>query len=190
MPYRCRSTMIPIPPPRLWTRLLLCGVISPHPAILLAHRSRLATGAHTMEDRTGAFLQVTLFFHAIWHLMPFGSERGLPLTVKNLRIAPGGASLDAAVHHLRSFEGYSPGHGGGIIIRSGLPAPGGVAAQVHSAGGVVMVGRMQDDRLAWSWPRLLGAGLIVALLAALAGVSRICAQGDAKEHVHAARAER
>jgi hypothetical protein len=29
-------------------------------------------------------------FHTIWHLMLFGSERQLLLTVKNLLIAPGG----------------------------------------------------------------------------------------------------
>jgi hypothetical protein len=60
------------------TCLLLCGVISPHPTILLAHRSRLAPGTLTMEEGTCAFLQITLFFHAIWHLMLFGSERGTP----------------------------------------------------------------------------------------------------------------
>src|SRR5207244_7031369 len=51
-------------------------------------------------------------------------------------------------------------------------------------------GRRQDDRSARSWPRLLCVGLIVALLAALAGVSRIFAQGDAREHAQHARAER
>jgi glucose dehydrogenase len=54
----------------------------------------------------------------------------------------------------------------------------------------MMVGRRQDDRSARSWPRLLCVGLIVALLAALVGVSRIFAQGDAREHAQNERAER
>ncbi len=53
-----------------------------------------------------------------------------------------------------------------------------------------MVGSMQDAWWARSWPRLLGVGLIVALLVALVGVSRICAQDDARGHATHARADR
>jgi len=53
-----------------------------------------------------------------------------------------------------------------------------------------MVGRMQNDRWTRSWPCLLYVGLIVALLAALVGVSRLCAQGAAQGHAQHARAER
>ena len=48
------------------------------------------TCAPTMGDSAGTFLQHTLFFHTIGHLMRFGSERRLLLTVKNLLMAPGG----------------------------------------------------------------------------------------------------
>ena len=47
--------------------------------------------AHTMGDYLGVSLQNTLFFRMIRHLMHFGSERRLLLTVKNLLIAPGGS---------------------------------------------------------------------------------------------------
>ena len=48
------------------------------------------TCAPTMGDSAGAFLQHTLFFHTIGHLMRFGGERRRLLTVKNLLMAPGG----------------------------------------------------------------------------------------------------
>jgi hypothetical protein len=53
-----------------------------------------------------------------------------------------------------------------------------------------MGGSLHDDRLAWSWPRLLGVGLLVALLAALADVSRLRAQDTAREPAQTARAAR
>jgi polyvinyl alcohol dehydrogenase (cytochrome) len=53
-----------------------------------------------------------------------------------------------------------------------------------------MVCSIQDDRWARPWPRLLGVGLIVALLVALAGVSRLGAQDEARGHATNARAER
>src|SRR5262245_54245488 len=43
-----------------------------------------------MGDCPGALIPNMVFFHILRHLMPFGSERGLLLTVQNLLIAPGG----------------------------------------------------------------------------------------------------
>ena len=44
-----------------------------------------------------AFLCIALFFRLLWHLMRFGSVRGLLLTVKNLLIAPGGPAWGATL---------------------------------------------------------------------------------------------
>jgi len=54
----------------------------------------------------------------------------------------------------------------------------------------MMVGKRQNDRWARSWPGLLGVGLLVALLAALADVSRLRAQGEAREHAPHTRTAR
>jgi polyvinyl alcohol dehydrogenase (cytochrome) len=54
----------------------------------------------------------------------------------------------------------------------------------------MMVGKVQDDHSTRSRPRLSWAALIVALLAALAGVSRTFAQDDAKERAKNEREER
>ena len=53
-----------------------------------------------------------------------------------------------------------------------------------------MVGSMQHDRLARSWPCLLCVALIGVLLAALTGVSRLCAQDETRGHASHDRAAR
>jgi polyvinyl alcohol dehydrogenase (cytochrome) len=65
-----------------------------------------------------------------------------------------------------------------------------LAARVKSGGEIIMVGRIQDDQSPRSRPRLSWVALIVALLAALAGVSRIFADDDRKEHAKNEREER
>src|SRR5258707_13325720 len=54
----------------------------------------------------------------------------------------------------------------------------------------MMFGTVHDDRSARSRPRLSWVALVVALLAALAGVSRTFAQHDLKEHAKTEREER
>src|SRR5262245_14371488 len=50
-----------------------------------------------MRECVGACLQNTLFFHTIWHLLLFGGERRLLLTVKNRLFAPGEPIGDKAL---------------------------------------------------------------------------------------------
>ena len=77
--------------PRCHTATWVCAAAG-HPC------DRTGTRGHTSVSLLArSFLQMAskgprypLFFHTIWHLMLFGSERRLLLTVKNLLIAPGG----------------------------------------------------------------------------------------------------